>query len=447
MAQAEIKAIITADDRASRVIRGVDNSMSSLARTAGRALKAGLIAGAAAMTGLTAFVWKSVKAFAEEEVVVARLKRGIQNVTSATNHNVDSLIKQASALQTVTRFADDQIISAQGILTTYQLNQRQIEALTPRLLDMAEGIATVDGGMADLEGTAHLVAKALGGEDVVGLAGSLRRVGVIMTEHQTEVLKTGNMQERLATITQILDGNFKGMAKAAGSTTSGAMIQLQNALGDLQEEFGGVIAEAITPFIKKLTDWARTDEARKTVRDIANRVVDMGKAFGTWLKENWPGIKSALKTMASLAAGAASSIKDIAHAIDTLTGPFQWLANKISDATAPGKWTGPASPGASGARGGIGGSLLRQHGGSVLSGASYIVGEKGPELFTPPPGGGQITPNSRVGANRAPINFSVNVGVYAGSQMEKRRIASELWQALNDVAAMENMTAAQMLGG
>ena len=43
-------------------------------------------------------------------------------------------------------------------------------------------------------------------------------------------------------------------------------------------------------------------------------------------------------------------------------------------------------------------------GGQVRTGMSYLVGENGPELFTPNGGGGHITPNHRMGG----INITVN---------------------------------------
>lgn len=45
------------------------------------------------------------------------------------------------------------------------------------------------------------------------------------------------------------------------------------------------------------------------------------------------------------------------------------------------------------------------------------------------------------------VNVSVNVGVYAGSEVEKRKLAAELYRALQDVASSKSMTVAQMLGG
>jgi hypothetical protein len=42
-------------------------------------------------------------------------------------------------------------------------------------------------------------------------------------------------------------------------------------------------------------------------------------------------------------------------------------------------------------------------GGPVLGGSSYLVGERGPEIFTPS-GGGMITPNSAIGGNTITVN-------------------------------------------
>jgi hypothetical protein len=45
----------------------------------------------------------------------------------------------------------------------------------------------------------------------------------------------------------------------------------------------------------------------------------------------------------------------------------------------------------------------RASGGPVSQGSSYLVGERGPEIFTPS-GGGMITPNSAIGGNTITIN-------------------------------------------
>jgi hypothetical protein len=45
-------------------------------------------------------------------------------------------------------------------------------------------------------------------------------------------------------------------------------------------------------------------------------------------------------------------------------------------------------------------------GGPVRSGTSYLVGERGPELFTPS-GSGMITPNNRLVSGGSTININV----------------------------------------
>ena len=49
----------------------------------------------------------------------------------------------------------------------------------------------------------------------------------------------------------------------------------------------------------------------------------------------------------------------------------------------------------------------REKGGLVNSGKPYIVGEKGPELFTPG-SSGNIVPNNRLGVGGGTINITVN---------------------------------------
>ena len=57
----------------------------------------------------------------------------------------------------------------------------------------------------------------------------------------------------------------------------------------------------------------------------------------------------------------------------------------------------------------ITGPAARAEGGPVSAGRSYMVGEVGPELFTPS-SSGNITPNSALGGNTYNINVNAGVG-------------------------------------
>lgn len=92
----------------------------------------------------------------------------------------------------------------------------------------------------------------------------------------------------------------------------------------------------------------------------------------------------------------------------------------------------------------------RHLGGPVTAGSEYLVGERGPEKFVPRESG-TIVPNHALrgaggqgqGSN---INLTVNVGAYTGTEIEKRKLAHELWRALMDMASSKGMSPQDMLG-
>lgn len=83
----------------------------------------------------------------------------------------------------------------------------------------------------------------------------------------------------------------------------------------------------------------------------------------------------------------------------------------------------------------------RASGGMVSGSQPYMVGERGPELFVPNQAG-TIRKNSGSGGGSVSIN--VNVGMYAGSELEKRKIAVSLLESMKDVASAKNMTLQEM---
>jgi TP901 family phage tail tape measure protein len=66
----------------------------------------------------------------------------------------------------------------------------------------------------------------------------------------------------------------------------------------------------------------------------------------------------------------------------------------------------------------------RAGGGPVSSGKSYLVGEMGPEIFTPASGGGNITPNNAMGGSS--INITVNAGMGANGAQIGEQIVSAI---------------------
>lgn len=85
-------------------------------------------------------------------------------------------------------------------------------------------------------------------------------------------------------------------------------------------------------------------------------------------------------------------------------------------------------PGASWVSGALGNLPGRADGGPVTGGKSYIVGERGPELFTPG-SSGSITPSEQLGGGQT-INMSINVSGIT-DRTDKRDLAREIGDLLN----------------
>lgn len=92
------------------------------------------------------------------------------------------------------------------------------------------------------------------------------------------------------------------------------------------------------------------------------------------------------------------------------------------------------------------------------AGGWSMVGERGPELVYLPKGSdvysnGDTKKMLQGGGNNTPapasqnITFEVNVGMYAGSEMEKRNIAKELFDSLNQYLSLEGKSLAYQAGG
>lgn len=164
-----------------------------------------------------------------------KLTRGMQNIASATDGAADRLIALAGALQKTTTFGDEQIIAAQAMLSTFQLNEKAIAQLTPRILDMS---AALD---QDLQSAAIMVGKAFTGQ-----AGALGRAGVIVDEFGLQSARTKGPVAEFSFLVGELDKNFEGFAESLANTKLGKLDQMRNELSDIQEAIGKKGLPALT---------------------------------------------------------------------------------------------------------------------------------------------------------------------------------------------------------
>ncbi|MFZ3032263.1 MAG: hypothetical protein WA082_04460 [Candidatus Moraniibacteriota bacterium] len=262
-------------DKLNKTFTGIGNRFSTEFGLIQRAAKIGVAGIVAAGAGIVAFGISSVKAFATAEATGARFEHSMKQIAKASDQQVASLRKQQDALSKVTRFDDEAIASGQGFLATFSLNTKQIEKLTPRLLDMAEGLRDVEGNTIGLEGASNMLGKAL----QMGTVGMLQKAGVTIpgtTKAMQDLFKAkfelASIEERTAMLSDLVDGNFKGQAETAGNTLAGQLVILGNTYDNLKEKVGGALAEGFAPFVQALKDFVSGDQMNAYVEQMTAKI-------------------------------------------------------------------------------------------------------------------------------------------------------------------------------
>lgn len=202
-------------DAARRSASTFDQQWGALAGTAtsvGTALSvaSGAVLGALGLAG---------KAFADAE-------EGSANLTAIIGGNSQALIDNASAIEQLTKFEDDAIVSATAVGATFMglrdtLSQAQVAAVN---------ISQVYG--TDLSTAMMMLGKASEGQ-----IGALRRVGIMV---DASAFKARGMQAVYEEIGKEFNNaafTASGLAKAFG--------QAKNAIGNMAEAVGGALAPGL----------------------------------------------------------------------------------------------------------------------------------------------------------------------------------------------------------
>ena len=205
---------------------------------------------------------KSVRAFSEQQVAVAKLNQTLRSTSFAARLSSRELQGLAANLQRLTGIGDETIISMQGILLTFTKIKGEI------FKDATEAIIDVSVAMGqDLQQSAIQVGKALN-DPIIGVS-ALSRVGIQFTDTQKQLIKqfvrTNQIAKAQRVILDELNVQFGGTAANLDST-SFAMKRVQAAFGDFLETGGGKLAPQIERVANVLADFLEmlnnTEESR-----------------------------------------------------------------------------------------------------------------------------------------------------------------------------------------
>lgn len=261
MAVNDIKIILSAVDKASEVFNRVWGNLKNFSKRHEENFTRMRNFWTVAFGAISASIYKGNQDLKEFEGVTNRLSHLLKTATGATEENVQSLIKQAEALEKSGIASKDNIINAQAQLATFDLQHDTINRLIPSITDyvMAERGATATS--EDFKSMTNWLAQALQGNFA-----SLTRSGFVLDDHTKSLITNGTEMERAVALASILDWTYKGFNASLMDTAEGIAILRDRELGWLNES----VASVFTPAIK-----------------IANeKIIEIAQSISWWIQKN-----------------------------------------------------------------------------------------------------------------------------------------------------------------
>lgn len=448
-------------------VKGFGDKVGAFGKKAGLAFAA---AGAAAAAYAGKLLVDGVKAAIEDEAAQAKLATTLANVTGATDKQIAAVESQILKTSLLTGLTDDELRPSFERFVRATGDSDAALKLQTTALDVAAGSGK------SLEAVTNAMAKAAEGNTA-----SLVKLGIGLTAAE---LKTMSMDE----ITLALAETFGGQAAEKADTFQGKMERLNVAFSEGKETVGAFVLDAITPMVSGFVDTV-IPAVQKLAEELGPKLTPVFTALTEYIrdfviptfKQIWSfitefvipaiskfltpvvnGLRSAfekvtskiaeneekLKPLLEVFKAVAKFVRDVyAPVIGTILGTafnvlgtavgvvidiFATLVSTINTAFQAIKTlvnfvkNNPVTQAIGGVFDNFGGG--RALGGPVNAGTSYVVGERGPELFMPNTSG-TIVPNNRLGGQGTVINLTVNGAIDGEST------ARQIVRILNDSQA------------
>ncbi|HXJ66095.1 MAG TPA: hypothetical protein VNN79_20225, partial [Actinomycetota bacterium] len=194
------------------------------ATTMGKFSGAAKAAFATAGVAVVAFGASSVKAFMESQQVTAEFQNTLSQMPKLAGQTTDAFQAQATALEHLTGFQDEEVLSADNVLARFSLTADQMKQAIPIVLDYARATGQ------DATSAAQSIGKAL-----LGNTRALKTVGI-------DYKVTGNAATDFSNILGALNNKVGGTANTFGKTLAGQIEIAKAKLDDFKETVGGFIA-------------------------------------------------------------------------------------------------------------------------------------------------------------------------------------------------------------
>jgi hypothetical protein len=494
MADARIRAVITAQDNASAVVRGFGenvnkssgklqdfgkNAQSALAGIAAIGITAGL-----SLSKLVDVAGQSVDAANKNQAALI----GLSSVARAFGQNQDE------ANQAARRLATDGLLTvtdaAKGLknLLAAGFELPQAVKLMERFKDSAafgrqSALSFGEAVSSATEGIKN------GNSILVDNAGVTKNLSVILEEAgfsaQDLMKATTDVNVRQALFNGILKETNPQLGDAArlAETFAGKQAMLSAQTTILQQQLGTALQpvllqllQAITPIVVTISDWIQKNPqlaatlffsaaafaaVLAVLAGIAAIIGVVVVAFGAAAAAIAAAVAIAIAAVVALAVAVALNFGRIRSWFESLPAVARGALLSVAASLA-----GPLGPLIvlithldrvialfnalrNAAAGGIQSVTSTLHnlkipgfatGVENFSGGLAVVGERGPELVNLPRGS-DVIPNGQVGSQTINVSFS---GVFTGNEADMRKLAERVFRAAGDIAGAKNNTIAGM---
>ena len=156
-------------------------------------------------------------------------------------------------------------------LATFASHRETLQTLLPAMNNLLAQQKGLNATSEDAVGVANLMGKAL-----MGNVGALTRVGITLTDHQKELIKTGDEYTRATTLAQAITDNVGNMNSELAKTDAGQAKKAQMAFAGMEVAIGRIIA----PFQGLMTQFAQIGLAIGGVGQLGAAVVGLARALG-----------------------------------------------------------------------------------------------------------------------------------------------------------------------
>jgi len=387
---ADVNKFISGMNEADTSTKGLSNKIGKYSKVmAGAFLAVGAAAGAMAIKiGVD-----SVKAAIEDEKSQRILALQMQKTLGANDKLVAGVEDYISATQLRVGVQDDKLRPSLARLIRSTDDAKKAQDL----LNLAIDISTATG--KPLEAVTNALGKAYDGNVT-----SLSKLGLGL---DASVLKGGDFNK----IGETLRKTYGGFADEEAKSLDGQLRIVNIRFDELKEGIGKrflpILSDALKEVNKVAIAFSGGDpdglsaRARELKGDIgtggagslgfalSNLAESFGNLFAALNTPNADGSSNTLQTFANALNAVASGINNVAKAYSAAKS----FGGKLLDTIQIGEGKAGFASSIPGLPfGNQGPNGRRAYGGPVSMGSSYLVGERGPELFTPSVGG-KISPN------------------------------------------------------